>query len=70
MAIPITLKVLARLEACKSKYKEQPDLYDVKIYKPDGREGPTVRGLTYGQAYALVTGLKNCFVKSKVNLTK
>ena len=42
MAIPINLKVLARLGNHKSKYKEQPDLYDVKIYKPDGQEGPTV----------------------------
>ena len=27
--------------------------YDIKIYKPDGREGPTIRGLTYTQQWAL-----------------
>lgn len=31
--------------------------YDVKIYQVNGREGQTVRGLTYGQKYALITAL-------------
>lgn len=81
MAIPINPKVLARLRNIarlgnsESERKEEvltdvtiSDLYDVKIYKPDGRETSTVRGLTYSQAYALVTGLNDCFVKSVVNL--
>jgi len=33
--------------------------YDVKIYNIDGREGPTVRGLTFAQMLALTEGLNN-----------
>ena len=65
MAILINSKVLARLKAHKSNHNE---LYDVKIYKPDGREGSTVRRLTHIQVYALVTGLDECLIKSVVNL--
>jgi len=31
--------------------------YDVKIYKKDAEEGPTVRGLTFAQMLALTEGL-------------
>lgn len=74
MAISINPKVLARLvarlEARKSE--EVPfdlRLHDVKIYKPDGREGPTVRRLTPGQTHALVEGLNLWAIKSVVKTT-
>ena len=34
-------------------------LYNVRIYNVDGREGPTVRGLTFAQMLALTEGLDN-----------
>jgi len=37
-------------------------MYDVKIYKKDGREGPTVRGLTFAQMMALTQGLNEHLV--------
>lgn len=40
--------------------------YDIKIYKKDGREGPTVRGLTYGQAHALIVALNEYKIKHLV----
>jgi hypothetical protein len=55
MSIELTPKILARLKIHR---------YDVKIYRPDGREGPTVRGLTRGQAHVLVEGLNLWTIKS------
>ena len=47
-----------------------PDKYDVKIYKKDGQEGPTVRGLTYGQQYALLIALDEYNIKHAVKTVK
>ena len=40
--------------------------YDVKIYKKDGREGPTVRGLTYCQRFTLEIALEEHDIKHTV----
>lgn len=41
----------------KKQRKEVLVKYDIKIYKKDGPEGSTARGLTYAQMTALVDGL-------------
>jgi len=45
-------------------------VYDIKMYNKDGREGPTVRGLTYGQRYALIGILKEHNIKYTVKTVK
>lgn len=40
--------------------------YDVKVYRPDGREGPTVRGLMYAQHHALIDALNLYNIKHSV----
>jgi len=40
--------------------------YDIKVYRPDGREGPTVRELTYAQQHALTDALNLYNIKHSV----
>jgi len=41
-------------------------MYDVTVPRPDGRQGPTIRGLTYAQKYALMNALKHYNIKPLV----
>jgi len=41
-------------------------MYDIIIYKSDGRQGPTIRGLSYTQMHALVSGLGHYNIKPLV----
>ena len=40
--------------------------YDIKMYNKDGREGPTVRGVTFAQMLALTQTLKHYNIKHSV----
>ena len=44
--------------------------YDIKLYKKDGREGSTVRGLTFGQAHTLIVTLNEYKIKHIVKEIK
>ncbi len=44
--------------------------YDIKIYRKNGREGRTVRGLTYAQKTALVGSLNEYGVNHIVKPVK